>query len=74
MSVWHQRKYFKQTGGEKMDNLQEDLVYEEKLDQISDQLEELILDAMLSALEKLNKRKEMFLESAIQEQAAEIRF
>jgi len=57
-----------------MDNLQEDLVYEEKLDQISDQLEELILDAMLSALEKLNKRKEMFLESAIQEQAAEIRF
>ena len=37
-------------------NLKEQLEYEEKADRICDYLEELILDAMLSALDKIIKR------------------
>ena len=39
-----------------MGNLQEQLEYEEKADRICDYLEELILDAMMSALDKIIKR------------------
>lgn len=39
-----------------MGNLKEQLDYEEKTDRICDYLEELILDAMLSALDKIIKR------------------
>jgi hypothetical protein len=39
-----------------MGNLKEQLDYEEKADRICDYLEELILDAMLSALDKVIRR------------------
>jgi len=39
-----------------MGNLKEQLMYEEKADRICDYLEELILDAMLSALDKIIRR------------------
>jgi len=59
-----------------MGKLKENLVYEEKLDQLSGQMEESILDAMLSALEKLNERREPFLrlELEMQKQASGIKF
>ena len=38
----------------------EELVYEEKIDRITEQLEELILDALMSALEKIRERNELF--------------
>jgi hypothetical protein len=39
-----------------MGNLKEQLDYEEKADRIQDYLEELILDAMMSALDKIIRR------------------
>ncbi len=39
-----------------MGNLKEQLEYEEKADRICDYLEELVLDAMMSALDKIIKR------------------
>ena len=39
-----------------MDILEEEVVYEEKMDAITIQLEELILDAMIAALERIRKR------------------
>ena len=38
----------------------EELVYEEKLDNISEHLEELMLNAMLSALRKIKERNMLF--------------
>lgn len=38
-----------------MDPIEEELVYEEKMDAITIQLEELILDAMIVALENIRK-------------------
>jgi hypothetical protein len=38
----------------------EELVYEEKIDRITVQLEELILDALMAALEKNRERNELF--------------
>ena len=43
-----------------MDPIEEELVYEEKMDAITIQLEELILDAMIAALEKIRKRNYEF--------------
>ena len=43
-----------------MDPIEEELVYEEKMDAITIQLEELILDAMIAALEKIRKRNHEF--------------
>ena len=39
-----------------MNSYEEDLEYERKLDRISEQIEELILDAMITALEKIKAR------------------
>ena len=39
-----------------MNPLEDELVYEQKIDEITLQLEELILDAMIAALEKIKKR------------------
>ena len=39
-----------------MNPLEDELVYEQKMDEITLQLEELILDAMIAALEKIRKR------------------
>ena len=39
-----------------METYQEDLVYERKLDWISGQIEELMLDSMIAALKKIKDR------------------
>jgi len=39
-----------------MNPIEDELEYEQKMDEITAQLEELILDAMISALEKIRKR------------------
>jgi hypothetical protein len=38
----------------------EDLLYEQKLDRITEHIEELVLDAMLAALEKIKNRNQRF--------------
>jgi len=43
-----------------MDILEEEVIYEEKMDAITIQLEELILDAMIAALERIRKRNQDF--------------
>ena len=43
-----------------MPDRNEDLVYEEKIDRIAELLEELILDAMLAALGKIQQRNDLF--------------
>jgi hypothetical protein len=43
-----------------MSDPNEELVYEEKIDRITVQLEELILDALMTALEKIRERNELF--------------
>ena len=43
-----------------MSDPSEELVYEEKMDRITVQLEELILDALMTALEKIRERNELF--------------
>ena len=45
-----------------MDSLKEQLEYKEKADRVCDYLEELILDAMMSALDKIIKRTWTFTE------------
>ena len=42
--------------GVKMNPLEDELAYEQKMDEVTLQLEELILDAMIAALEKIRKR------------------
>ena len=37
-----------------------ELVYEEKIDRITEQIEELMLDALLAALEKIRDRNALF--------------
>ena len=39
-----------------MDSYEEDLQYERKMDRISEQIEELMLDAMITALTKIKDR------------------
>ena len=43
-----------------MDPSEEKIIYEEKMDEITIQLEELVLDAMVTALEKIRKRNHEF--------------
>ena len=43
-----------------MDIIEEELVYEKKMGEITIQLEELILDAMIAALEKIRERNHEF--------------
>lgn len=43
-----------------MCNLKEEIAYEQKMDQIVEQLEELMLDALLAALYKIKQRNLMF--------------
>jgi len=43
-----------------MDPLEEEAIFEEKMDEITIQLEELVLDAMNTALEKIRKRNHEF--------------
>jgi|GEM_PF-1666357 len=57
-----------------MNPLEEELVYEQKLDEITIQLEELILDAMIAALQKIGKRNLEFIETSIRSQADQMNF
>ena len=43
-----------------MDQIKEEIIYEEKMDEITIQLEELVLDAMIAALEKIRERNHEF--------------
>ncbi len=43
-----------------MKSQEEELQYEEKMDQVSVQIEELILDALIAALEKIKERNHRF--------------
>lgn len=43
-----------------MDSIEAEMIYEEKADQITQNLEELILNAMLNVLKKINEREELF--------------
>ena len=49
----------------------EELVYEEKIDRITEQLEELMLDALMAALGKIRERNELF--SGLEKASAENR-
>lgn len=46
-----------------MNSFEEDLVYERKMDNISEQIQELVLDAMLLALKKIKERNSLFIKS-----------
>lgn len=43
-----------------MNQLEQEWIYEQKLDRITEHIEELILDAMLAALQKIKKRNLFF--------------
>ena len=43
-----------------MNTYEEDLQYERKLDRISEQIEELMLDAMIAALKKIRDKNDFF--------------
>jgi hypothetical protein len=47
-----------------MNGQEEELIYEQKLDRITELLEELALDAILVALQKIKKRNLLFSETA----------
>jgi hypothetical protein len=52
-----------------MNEYEEELIYEQKLDRITERIEELVLDAMLAALQKIKKRNLLFsaLENKVQD-------
>jgi len=52
-----------------MNSYEEDLQYERKMDRISEQIEELMLDAIIAALEKIRERNLHFLKSSTQSQS-----
>lgn len=43
-----------------IEELREEISYEEKMDKIAEQLEELILDALVVALDKMRRRNEHY--------------
>ena len=45
-----------------MKTIDKEVCYEQKMDQISEVLEELVLDAMVAALEKIKHRNMIFLQ------------
>ena len=57
-----------------MDTPNKELVYEQKLDMVTEQLEELVLDAMIAALQKIGKRNLAFLKASIQLQTDDMMF
>ncbi len=57
-----------------MDTSNKELVYEQKLDMVTEQLEELVLDAMIAALQKIRKRNLAFLKASIQLQTDDMMF
>ena len=57
-----------------MNPLEEELVYEQKMDAITVQLEELIMDAVIAALQKIGKRNLEFIEASIRSQTDQTNF
>jgi len=49
-----------------MNTYEEDLQYERKMDRISEELEEMVLDAMIAALKKIRERNLHFSKIATQ--------
>ena len=49
-----------------MNSYEKDLEYERKMDRISEQIEELMLDAILAALQKIKERNLIFMKSQAQ--------
>ena len=47
-----------------MNEHKEELIYEEKIDRITELIEELVLDAMLAALQKIRERYLLFSQMA----------
>jgi hypothetical protein len=43
-----------------IEEIEEEISYEEKMDKITEQLEELILDALIVALDKMRERNQVF--------------
>lgn len=43
-----------------MDTYEEDLKYQKKMDHVSEQIEELVLDAMIAALKKIKERNHFY--------------
>ena len=43
-----------------IEEIKEEISYEEKIDKITEQLEELILDALIVALDKMRERNQVF--------------
>ena len=43
-----------------IEEIEEKISYEEKMDKITEQLEELILDALIVALDKMRERNQVF--------------
>ena len=57
-----------------MNNIDEKLCFEQKMDRISEALEELVLDAMIAALEKIKQRNLLFEKIAKKGAVNNIRF
>ena len=47
-----------------MNSVEQEIEYEEKMDRITELIEELVLDAMLAALSKIDFRNQIFLQRA----------
>ena len=57
-----------------MNPLEEELVYEQKMDEITVLLEELIMDAMIVALQKIGKRNLEFIKESIRSETDQVNF
>ncbi len=51
-----------------MNSFEKDLEYERKMDRISEQIEELMMDAIITALQKIKRRNLIFSKSQTQSQ------
>ena len=57
-----------------MNHIDEEICFEQKMDRISEVLEELILNAMIAALEKIKQRNSLFDNIAKKSTADNLRF
>ena len=55
-------------------NNMEEFIYEEKLDQLSVELEELVLDAFIAVIQKLKQRNDQFMQSSLKSHENGIEF
>jgi len=57
-----------------MNRIDEQICFEQKMDRVSETLEELVLDAMIAALEKIKQRNRLFDNIAKKSTADTLRF